>query len=98
METKAKELTETSRKIVLKELLKAKDKKQMELGFIPRLKEMAKINQECVDVTDEVKAELASEHEVCEALHKMEIEALEVKISCLEEMIITNSVDLEGLK
>ena len=95
METKAKELTRTSREVVLKELLKAREEKQKKLGFIPRMHEMAKIDQECVDVTDEVKAELASEHEVITALYKIEIDALDVKISWLEDMIITNSVDKE---
>ena len=95
METKVKELTQTSREIVLKHLLKAREEKQKKLGFIPRMEEMAKIDQECVDVTDEVEAELASEHEVIKALHKIEIEALDVRISWLEDMIITNSVDKE---
>ena len=95
METKAKELTRTSRELVLKELLKAREEKQKKLGFIPRMQEMAKIDQECVDIDDRVKAELASEQEVIEALHRLEIEALDVKISWLKDMIITNSVDKE---
>ena len=95
MELKAKELTQTSREIVLKHLLKAREEKQKKLAFIRRMHEMAKIDLECVDIDDRVKAELASEHEVITALHRLEIEALDVKISWLKNMIITNSVDKE---
>jgi len=84
-----------ARELVLNELSMAREEKQKKLGFIPRMQEMAKIDQECVDVTDEVKAELASLHEVSMALHRIEIKALDVRISWLEDMIITNSVDKE---
>tara|TARA_Y100000361_G_scaffold142235_1_gene148082 strand:- start:4 stop:276 length:273 start_codon:yes stop_codon:yes gene_type:complete len=84
-----------AREWVLEELLKAQDKKELKLQIQADMRKRAKIDQECVDVSDEVKAELASEHAVGEALRKLDIEALDVKISCLKEMIITDSVDME---
>lgn len=84
-----------ARQWVLEELLKARDKKQLKQQVQAEMRKRAEIDEECVDVTAEVKAELASEHEVGEALHKLDIEALDIKISCLKEMIIADSVDMQ---
>ena len=81
-----------AREWALDELLKAIDKKRLLLMALADNRKRAEIDQECVDVSDEVKEECASEHEVREVLNKLDIEALDIRISCLEEMLITNLI------
>tara|TARA_R100001594_G_scaffold39300_1_gene70827 strand:+ start:20731 stop:21003 length:273 start_codon:yes stop_codon:yes gene_type:complete len=83
-----------AREWALEELLKARDKKQLKQQLQAEMRKRVKIDQECVDVTAEVKAELSSEHELGEALHKLDIEALDIKISYLKAMLIADSVDM----
>tara|TARA_R100000458_G_scaffold53853_1_gene56459 strand:- start:970 stop:1239 length:270 start_codon:yes stop_codon:yes gene_type:complete len=82
-----------AREWALEELLKARDKKQLKQQVRAEMRKRAEIDQECV-ATAEVKAELSSEHELGEALHKLDIEALDIKISCLKAMLIADSVDM----
>ena len=83
-----------ARELVLSELLEAIKEKERKITSLLRIRRRAEIDQECIDVTDEVKTELANEHEVFEALHELDIEALEIKISCLKAMILADSVDI----
>ena len=72
----------------LKELEEAREKRSLKMKVIADIRERAKFDQVCVDTSDEVKKDVASEHEFGEFLHRLEIDALDIKIESIGKMLI----------